>query len=521
MPTEKTEAMKALEKMFHSLSQEDRRKMIEGLSQVADEELDRERQEWETTRAQQRSPLARLSQPAAEENPLTEYVRQLDAILEKEFDPPPRILPVEQSFEPPPRTRTTSRMATAIRTLRGRGGRGRYPDRVTLRPEPQEADSRRFTYDMDGNRVSRDELESWYNAPVPAMAERIPERLSMRASVRETRPNDENDGSPWQDPLPPTYGSNGGSLGRDRDRPDEPSIRLRAADVMLFDPEETYVMAFVSRLEFMATQEGENALLRVFPLRLKGRALQWHNSLSSEMRQEMAHSLPRTIAELQLEFKLSEGEAWTKAQGLRFSFQKSNELPLALYISRKINLLRAASIFDPTMDKRLIWEVLESNLSLITPLVPNERLDDFRRRIRDNESAARRAGNDNKTQFSEYTRSSYRRSATAGEPANDRRAYRNSLGSARIAEIKASPNPPSAAVFRSLSNPPNTKRSRENLRPLQPQDAICGGAHYANRCPKRDGSNDRQANQVEDVFEDEDALSELGPCPDSDTEPEN
>ncbi|OAX79606.1 hypothetical protein ACJ72_06073 [Emergomyces africanus] len=39
---------------------------------------------------------------------------------------------------------------------------------------------------------------------------------------------------------------------------------------------------------------------------------------------------------------------------------------------------------------------------------------------------------------------------------------------------------------------------------------ICGGAHYANQCPKKDGGNNRQANQE---GEEEDELLNL------DTEP--
>ncbi|OJD21823.1 hypothetical protein ACJ73_06833 [Blastomyces percursus] len=212
---------------------------------------------WTNFRTEEAASPARKQEldHEPEEDPPIESTRQLDALLEKGFDPPPRITPVEQGFEPAPRAQTTSRAATTIRGLRSRGGRGGYSERMTLRPDrTQEVDSRRFTYDMDGNRVRRDELASWYNAPVPAVTERITERpSSIRESIREAHLNDENGGSPWEDPVLPTYGSNGGSVNRYRDRPDEHSTRLRAADIMLFDPEETDVMAFVSRLEFMAT----------------------------------------------------------------------------------------------------------------------------------------------------------------------------------------------------------------------------------------------------------------------------
>ncbi|PGG94943.1 hypothetical protein GX51_08334, partial [Blastomyces parvus] len=269
----------------------------------------------------------------------------------------------------------------------------------------------RYTYDADGNRIRRDP-----GADLPHDRQGLPDppprtdrRDLPRQESRRDFPRDDTNTS-GRNPLgrlatastpttggiaTPTYSS------------DQPT-RLRAADVMLYDPEGVDVAAFVSRLEFMATLEGEAAVLRVLPLCLKGRALEWHNGLSPECQSDMAMSLAVAIDELRGEFQLSEGEAWDQAQELQFSFEKVAELPLTTYITRKINLLRAAGISDQAMMKRLLWEGLESGLAMITPLVPTERLDDFRRRIRDNEPAARRAWVDRRQQFLEYGRARYR-----------------------------------------------------------------------------------------------------------------
>ncbi|OJD24807.1 hypothetical protein ACJ73_03829 [Blastomyces percursus] len=308
---------------------------------------------------------------------------------------------------------------------------------------------------------------------------------------------------------------------------DDRPARLRPVDVMLFDPDEVDVAAFSSRLEFMAMQEGEDAVLRVFPLCLKGRALEWHNGLSPECKHEMAQALDITIDELRSEFQLSAGEAWEKAQALRFTFEKADELPQTAYITRKISLLRTASIEEPAMIKRLLWEGLESNLSLITPLIPAERLDDFRRRIRDNESAARRAWNDRKTQLAEYIRQSRRSDQTA-----ERRPFRSTTrladGNSPRSFTRAPSAPiqtPPAARDPAAREPAVAPQATAKNLPIRRMDGkapapvagcyICGGPHYANKCPKRgESGNVRPANQIELDEADEDELL----APDSDPE---
>src|SRR5437667_4915462 len=110
-----------------------------------------------------------------------------------------------------------------------------------------------------------------------------------------------------------------------------------------------------------------------------------------ELYHEMTNSINLWIDELQQEFKLNETEAWQTANTLKFYFNRSTTLSLSSYLTKKVNLLHAASIMDPHTIKRLLWEGLEPGLALITLLWPGESLDAFRKRVRDNEPAARRA----------------------------------------------------------------------------------------------------------------------------------
>lgn len=166
------------------------------------------------------------------------------------------------------------------------------------------------------------------------------------------------------------------------------------------------------------------------------------------------------------------------------------------------------------MVKRLLWEGLESGLAMITPLIPTERLDDFRRRIRDNEPAARRAWGDRRQQLSEYARYKFR--------AAEGRAFRQRPAETltRPAQQQVEANPRSADVKKAEQAVAPPSKPARGTAPAA-GCYTCGGPHYANRCPNKgtnNASNDRPANQVE--LNEEDSLSDLD-IPDSDSESGN
>ncbi|EDN03051.1 predicted protein [Histoplasma mississippiense (nom. inval.)] len=197
-----------------------------------------QRQELQRERQRTERPTQVDRTDADYDDPLAESARRLDALF-------------EEGFEPPPRTLRTSAMPRGPRGagLGALGGRIRRSNLTRDRFNfVREADTPRFTYDADGNRVRREQ------PPAAHLGE-------------ETRSARDTGDLPW-DGRPRSSSWQNGSAGRYTEGDDRPA-RLRAGDVMLFDPAETDVMAFISRLEFIATQEGEDAVLRVFPLCLK------------------------------------------------------------------------------------------------------------------------------------------------------------------------------------------------------------------------------------------------------------
>lgn len=159
---------------------------------------------------------------------------------------------------------------------------------------------------------------------------------------------------------------------------------------MSFDPKEKDVKFFIRRIKVVVAQEGELPVLNVLPFCLKGRALDWHTQLPEETHQKLSTSLKLWYELLEKEFMKDPIEARREARQLRFTFANSSTLPLADYLFRKVNLLRAAGTLDLESTKSEIWEGLDPKLALIVQIRPEEPLENFRQRIRDAEPGARR-----------------------------------------------------------------------------------------------------------------------------------
>lgn len=67
------------------------------------------------------------------------------------------------------------------------------------------------------------------------------------------------------------------------------------------------------------------------------------------------------------------------------------DLTLSQYISRKTNLLHDAGIFSENVMVRHLWERLDAQLTLATPMKQNDdTLKRFGKRVRQNEQAAKK-----------------------------------------------------------------------------------------------------------------------------------
>lgn len=254
--------------------------------------------------------------------------------------------------------------------------------------------------------------------------------------------------------------------------------RLKAEEVMIFDPKEKDVRFFIRRIKVVAAQEGEQPVLNILPFCLKGRALDWHTQLPESTHEELSNSLRLWYELLETEFKKDPIEARREARQLRFTFTNSSTLSLADYLFCKVNLLRTAGTTDLESTKSEIWEGLDPKLALIVQIYPGEPLERFRQRIRDAEPGARRDWEANIR---------FQRDNTRSPLSKDRiqrlRTRINQVEDRNIAPVPTSTSPtPTNTPGRKAPQPVQQVRAkREPLRPCR----HCGGQHWDFDCPTR------------------------------------
>jgi hypothetical protein len=236
--------------------------------------------------------------------------------------------------------------------------------------------------------------------------------------------------------------------------------RLKPDDVQLFDPKKMSVTSFTKRLRQMLRLYGEQSVLNVVPLCLRGDARDWYTHLSDETTDAMQDSMDVCISQLERRFKKNAFEARTEAERLKFRFAKEKELSLREYVERKIMLLREANITEEQEMITRVWEKLDPTLmNVVRP--EGLSLDSFTERLFLQEVPARLAW------------SQYNRNSTTAPARHSTRAAR----------------PPASA---------ETRRDRDGKRP-GPDSSLprktprvrvrdcrhCGGPHFDFDCPTR------------------------------------
>ena len=97
---------------------------------------------------------------------------------------------------------------------------------------------------------------------------------------------------------------------------------------------------------------------------LEGDALEWHNELSTRVRQEMSNDLAVWEDELLREYRF---ESLKNAEKMKFRFDDSSTT-LSQCLTRKTNHLHDAGITDEDMIVQYLWQGLDANLALATPM---------------------------------------------------------------------------------------------------------------------------------------------------------
>ena len=82
---------------------------------------------------------------------------------------------------------------------------------------------------------------------------------------------------------------------------------------MDFDPKSSSVVSFISRFRYFERVENAAEVLRILPRCLKGDALEWHNGLPNEVKEEMDFDLDAWERELIAEWGKNPSEAWAEA----------------------------------------------------------------------------------------------------------------------------------------------------------------------------------------------------------------
>ena len=262
------------------------------------------------------------------------------------------------------------------------------------------------------------------------------------------------------------------------DYPREKPRNLRPADVMMFDPKKQSAAFFIRRFLQIAELEGSGPVLRVLPMCLEGDALEWHNGLSARVRREMNQSLAIWEDELLREYRPNRFESMKTAEKMKFRFDDSS-ITLSQYLTRKTNHLHDAGIMDEDMIVRYLWQGLDANLALATPMrEEGDTIESFNRRVRNNEAAAKRVHEINKPRQKSTP-------STGPTPARVQRLFGNlaAKGLVQTAESKAKPDTKPKRPLEPSNNKANERRpKRAPPRPCR----HCGGGHWDNDCDEKD-----------------------------------
>ena len=346
---------------------------------------------------------------------------------------------------------------------------------LRARVAQQDAELRRSRLPEPGPEFAR---RSRLPDPGPEFVPRENRRLESLTGRRNERYD-------YPPPMPMDYG-------QDERRP----RNLRPAEIMMFDPQKQSAAFFIRRFRHIAELEGSGPVLRILPMCLEKDALEWHNGLSSRVRQEMNHDLSVWEDELLREYRPNRFESLKKAENMKFRFEDSSTT-LSQYLTRKTNHLHDAGIEDEDMIVRYLWQGLEANLALATPMrEEGDTIENFNRRVRNNEAAAKRVHELNKPRTKSQP--------TTANPARVQRLFGNlaAKGWTQAAETKPKPKATSQAKVTKPKKPLEASKAKGNVRPKRSPPRPCrhcGADHWDNDCTSDKKTDDKKVLKVEEM----------------------
>ena len=256
--------------------------------------------------------------------------------------------------------------------------------------------------------------------------------------------------------------------------------RLKAQDIMEFDPRKHKVALFIKRIDQMTAMYGRQSVLVVLPLCVKGDALEWYTGLNQGTIDQMSNSLAVWKDQLRRRFAIDAMDALDEAHRLRFRWDREEQMDLRQYVTRKVMLLEEAGIMDEDQQVRLIWRGLDANLMATVSLLAGggNTLKGFTEELYQHEYPAKRLWKE--THRTTVATPRARPGDVTGRyrPAPPGRELRNDTEGPRfINRDKAGETRPAVPPERRVTFP----------RPRERDCRHCGGPHMDYQCPTRIG----------------------------------
>ncbi|RMZ86659.1 hypothetical protein DV736_g6115, partial [Chaetothyriales sp. CBS 134916] len=164
--------------------------------------------------------------------------------------------------------------------------------------------------------------------------------------------------------------------------PDCPILprRLKPEEMGKFNGR-TSVESFISRIATMAQLYGQSPVLEILPLCMEMDARSWYDGLSLTTKQEMNVNLDEWVNRLRFRFSKNPVQAEKEMRALKCVFSEPRRLPVAAYISRKLELLREAGHKHDDDLCLSIWQDVDPILQNTVPFDPSMSLDELTSRL--------------------------------------------------------------------------------------------------------------------------------------------
>ena len=182
---------------------------------------------------------------------------------------------------------------------------------------------------------------------------------------------------------------------------------FRSQNIMMFDFNKISMKFFIKKFQQIVAIEKTKSILRILFLCMKTNALKWHNELSSNIQQNMNQNLTIWKNEFFKKYRFNRFESMQKTQKIIFRFDK--KFIFDQYLTRKINCFKNVEINNEILLIFYLWKNFDVQLTLTIFFKKNlNTIDNFNRKMKNNENAIKKIHEFNKKSTIRSTTSSIR-----------------------------------------------------------------------------------------------------------------